>query len=137
MSWLHTVHCTGLLILLEKWVSCSLRLFERASIESHYFTSKYFFVSFSFLPKRINLIFCLMWLYVIKLICPSVAKRHCFNFKAFGGEMPSFIQIASTFTKHFLTKLIKVNKYSIYHVLFKLYFRTRLAFQSQYQPPKP
>ena len=51
--------------------------------------------------------------------------------------MPSFIQIASTFTKHFLTKLIKVNKYSIYHVLFKLYFRTRLAFQSQYQPPKP
>lgn len=49
------------------------------------------------------LIFCLMWLYVIKLICPSVAKRHCFNFKAFGGEMPSFIQIASTFTKHFLT----------------------------------
>ena len=51
--------------------------------------------------------------------------------------MPSFIQIASTFTKHFLTKLIKVNKYSIYHVLFKFYFRTRLAFQSQYQPPKP
>ena len=142
MSWLHTVHCTGLLILLEKWVWCSLRLFEWASIESDYFTSKYFLFHFHFCRNGSSrdvevLSFCLMWLYVIKLICPSVAKRHCFNFKAFGGEMPSFIQIASTFTKHFLTKLIKVNKYSIYHVLFKLYFRTRLAFQSQYQPPKP
>jgi len=52
------------------------------------------------------LIFYLMWLYVIKLICPSVAKRRRFNFKAFGGEMPSVIQIASTFTKHFLTNFL-------------------------------
>lgn len=49
-------------------------------------------------------------------------QKAAFQVKAFGGEMPSFIQcqMASTFTKHCLTNfyLVKVNKYSICLIFF-------------------
>lgn len=92
------------------------------------FYFKFFFVSFSFLPKRIiaicwsfNFFFWLMWLYVI---CSSVSKRQRFKLKhlaekclvLFSVKWPPLLpNIVSL-----IFYLVKVNKYSICLIFFFL-----------------